>query len=87
MYYLCIPKWFEVDFQIISQFLVGRIQLLSNEVYAVRAQTLIVHLNGEQILGFLTKKKRIFFIFLDDKYIERKKFLPFSMKKKYQGSR
>ena len=50
--YLSISKGFEVNPQILSQFLVSRIELLNNEILAIRTQTFIVDLDGQQV--FLT---------------------------------
>ena len=44
---ICISKGFEINVQVLSQFLIRWIQLSRNEVFAVRAQTFIVNLNGK----------------------------------------
>ena len=53
---ICISKGFEINVQVLSQFLIRWIQLSRNEVFAVRAQTFIVNLNGKFVWWCLKRK-------------------------------
>ena len=48
--YVSISKGFEINRQILSKLLVGRIQLSCDKVDAIRTQTFVIHLNGKFII-------------------------------------